>query len=418
MRRTKLIIGFFALGIAITVRGDSVVASSAAVSLPPTGTRIDASNVNQYANLIPKALMFSVAHGLTINVVANQGIAWPASYQRDTEQFSAQVTLASNDALQNYTAGLPFPQVDEQSPQAGAKVAYNWRFGPFQPRELSLTGDQKTAAYSIDPAHPARLLPDESNRDYRNENNCEHVLFMRIDRSTSSEDRKSLPEWKERGDQCGPERAASITIRYSDPARPDDDYGFIPALRKWREFALQGGYPNQSCTYACTQLFWEYLPPKTEVYSIQLVDKRPMLACIEPRASSAGLVDGENSSRFAQLDCEIRQAYVLDLRPRFQTPERVLSARAYIDAETFLYLSGEFFRDGEPDTDVAVWSLQHTQSGENTMVVLANDFYIPTDRPNFVLSLDVDSAKLVLDGDLVSKIIFNPRAEMLSDGQM
>ena len=418
MRRTKLtLIGFIALGIAVTVRGDGVVASAAAVGLPPIGARIDASNVSQYANVIPKALMFSVAHGLTINVVAHQGIAWPAGYQRDTEQFSAQVTLASNEAVQNYSAGMPFPQVDEQSPQAGVKVAYNWRFGPFQPRELSLTGDQKTAAYSIDPAHPARLLPDESNRDYRNENNCEHVLFMRSDGSTSSEDRKSLPEWKERGDQCGPDRAASITIRYSDPARPDDDYGFIPALRKWREFALQGGYPNQSCTYACTQLFWEYLPPKTEVYSIQLVDKRPMLACIEPQASSAGLVDGENSSRFAQLNCEIRPAYVLDLRPRFQTPERVLSARAYIDSETFLYLNGEFFRDSEPDSDVAIWSLQHTSSGENTMV-LANDFYIPADRPNFVLSLDVDSAKLVLDGNLVSKVIFNPRAEIFSDGQM
>jgi len=142
-----------------------------------------------------------------------------------------------------------------------------------------------------------------------------------------------------------------------------------------------------------------------------------MLACIEPRASSAGLIDGERSSRFAQLDCEIRQTYVLYLRPRFQTPERILSARAYIDAETFLYLSGEFFRDREPDSDVAVWSLQHTQSGENTMV-LANDFYIPADRPDFVLSLDVDSAKLVLDGNLVPKVIFNPRAEILSDGQM
>jgi hypothetical protein len=418
MRRTKLaLIGFLALGFAVTARGDRVVASAVAVSLPQTGTRIDASNVSQYAKLLPTALMFAVAHGLTINVVANQRITWPARYQRDTEQFSAQVTLAPNDGLQHHTAGLPFPQVDEQSPQAGVKVAYNWRFGPFQPRELSLTGDQKTAAYSIDPAHPTRLLPDESNRDYRNENNCEHILFMRIDGSTSGEDRKALPEWKERGDQCGPDRAASITIRYSDPARPDDDYGFIPALRKWREFALQGGYPNQSCTYACTQLFWEYLPPKTEVYSIQLVDKRPMLACIEPRASSAGLIDGENSSRFAQLDCEIRQTYVLDLRPRFQTPERVLSARAYIDAETFLYLSGEFSRDREPDSDVAIWSLQHSPTGESARM-LANDFYIPADRPNFVLSLDVESAKLVLDGNLVSNVIFNPRAEILSDGQM
>jgi len=51
-------------------------------------------------------------------------------------------------------------------------------------------------------------------------------------------------------------------------------------------------------------------------------------------------------------------------------------------------------------------------------MVLANDFYIPADRPDFVLSLDVDSAKLVLDGNLVPKVIFNPRAEILSDGQM
>ena len=92
-------------------------------------------------------------------------------------------------------------------------------------------------------------------------------------------------------------------------------------------------------------------------------------------------------------------------------------ARAYIDAETFLYLNGEFFRDREPDSDVAIWSLQHSPSGENTMM-LANDFYIPADRPDFVLSLDVNSAKLVLDGNSVSKTMFNPRAETLSDGQM
>jgi len=51
-------------------------------------------------------------------------------------------------------------------------------------------------------------------------------------------------------------------------------------------------------------------------------------------------------------------------------------------------------------------------------MVLANDFYIPADRPNFVLSLDVDSAKLVLDGNSVSSVIFNPLSEVLSDGQM
>ena len=317
--------------------------------------------------------------------------------------------------LYRITLGLPFPHIDEDSPDAGVKVAYNWRYGPFLPPKLSLDGEQKIVAYSIDPARPEALVRDDSDRDYRNENNCERVVLMRSDQLR--ERSKSLAEWKERGDDCGPDRAASITIRYSDPTRSDDDYSFIPALRKWREISLQGGYPNQSCTYACTQLFWEYLPPKTEVYSITLAGKQPILACLgEGAAPTGGILEGDDTGRFGSLDCRVRQAYVVEMKPRNNTPERILHARAYIDSETFVYLAGEFFRDAQPDADTAVWRLESTEGGQD-LLLLANDYYVPADRPNFLLALDLDSTKL-LDASSVSKQMFNPHAQMFSDGRM
>jgi hypothetical protein len=128
-------------------------------------------------------------------------------------------------------------------------------------------------------------------------------------------------------------------------------------------------------------------------------------------------VPSDGFARFAQLDCEVRQTYVLDMRPRFRTPEGILNARAYIDAETFVYLSGEFYRDREPDSSVAIWSVAHSPSGDDSMM-LVNDLYVPADRRDFLLSLDVDSTKLEIDGNALSKVIFNPRAQMFSDGQM
>ncbi len=38
----------------------------------------------------------------------------------------------------------------------------------------------------MDGADPTRLRFDDSNRDYRNENNCEQVQFLRFDRADGS----------------------------------------------------------------------------------------------------------------------------------------------------------------------------------------------------------------------------------------
>ena len=417
--KTKTLALLILLGVALTTlaHGDSTVATAGGSLIPPVGARIDATNANRYAYLIPQALMFAIEHGLTVNVVSSRRIDWPSDYQRDTEHYSGQVSLTSNGTIQNYVAGLPFPIINQIDPDAGTKIAYNWRLGPFLPRDVSLAGDQKTRAYSIDSKRPTKLIGDDPQRDYRNENNCDQISLMRFGGVKSNPDAKV--EWKERGDQCGPDRAAVITTRYSDPARLDESWGYIPALRKWRQFMTQGSYPNQSCTYSCTQVFFEYIPPKTEVYSIRLMRMQPVLACILPETSESGVIDFDGTARFGQIDCQVRQAFVLDLEPRDSTPERTLSVQVYIDAETYLYLNGEFFRDRteKPDANVAIWSIDKSPDGL-VSVVLANDLYIPGDRPNFLVALDTNAMMQTVGTNSVSKVQFNPRAEIYSGGRM
>ncbi len=161
---------------------------------------------------------------------------------------------------------------------------------------------------------------------------------------------------------------------------------------------------------------FEYLPPKTEVYSTTLIGKRPVIACIEPDGKD-GIIESDRSARFTKIDCELRDAYQIEMTPRVHAPEGILPARVLIDAETFLCLSGDFYRDREPDSDIAIRSQRRSEAGGASMV-LANDFYVPPDRSNFILTLDSESAARLASGSSVSKVVFNPRAAMFSDGRM
>jgi hypothetical protein len=387
--------------------------------VPPDGAVIAHTNVDQFSAAIPPGLAFAIRHGLTITVAPTRRIEWPLAYQSATEKYSGQVALDEHDAIRNYVAGLPFPLIDTADPRAGVKVAYNWRWGPFIPREASVDSAQKTKAYTVSPTEPDELIGDDSQRDYRNENDCDRMTFLLL-RSGPNSDSPAAHgpiDYKERGDACGPDRAAVIAEEYIDPQRNDDIWFYIPAVRRWRQQQIRGGYPHQSCTYSCVQFSWEYAPPKTEVYDYRLTGKQPMLACLDAPAIGAGIADASDPAHFTQLNCEVRDAYVLEMRPRDTTSEVILPARVYVDSETYLYLGAEFFRDPAPDSDVPIWG-RHTNTAGDTVMLLANDFYVPGDKPNFLISLNLTSGSEEIDAGDIPAALFNPRAEEMSDGRM
>ena len=398
-----------AMGLANAAPGTQVGVSTASSVL--SGTAIDAGNVKSFASLVPSALAFAIAHGLTVHVVPTTRVPWPQGYQAATEHYSAQVRLDSYDAMQNYVAGLPFPLIDWKDPKAAVKIAYNWHWGPFIPSQVNLLATQKTRAWTIDPSHPGLLFEDDAHRDFRNEGSCDQIVIVRymhtVRELADSHHRDSPVEFKQRGDYCGPEPNAYIMIQYLDPARSSDAWFFPSAVRRWRRMKWKGGYPHQSCTYACASFWWEYVPPKTEAYTYKLIGEQPLLGCLDAKGTGAGIQHNQNATRFGRVDCEVRSAYVLEMTPR-DAPENILPAKLFLDKETYLFLGAEFYRGAVPDALAPLWRRQSLGPDE-TQMVLTDDFYVPADRSLFFLSLNMDEEPNVLDADPPSDNLFNYR---------
>jgi len=397
---------------AVPAFADSRPAASAVVPAP--GTTIDQTNFRKFGALVPQALGFAIQHGLVVHVVPARSIEWPSEYRRATEQYSSQVRLDAQNVMRNYVAGLPFPLLQPMDSNRAVKIAYNWHWGPFIPPQVTLMAEQKERAWKIDPNQPTKLINDDAHADFRNNGSCQQIVILRFTHTLhwlADPHRSDSPvEYKQRGDYCGPEPNAYIMVQYMDPDRNSDSWFFPEAVRRWRRMKLRGGYPHQSCTYACAQFWWEYVPPKTEAYTYRLVKEQPLLACLDAKRAGAGIDVGGDATRFGALDCEVRSAYVLEMLPR-PAPEKILRSMVFIDKETYLCLGALYYREeSSPEALVPIWSRQKADSGE-TRMVLADDYYVPSDVPGFFLSLNMQDEPNVLDADEPSLNLFNPRIE-------
>jgi hypothetical protein len=401
-------------GLAYASSPSSNEVGTPAHSSAPPGTTITRRNLSNYASLVPAALAFAIEHGLVVHVEPTRRIAWPRAYQAATEQYSGQVRLDPRDAMENYLAGLPFPLIDAVDPRAAVKIAYDWHWGPFIPPQVNLRADQKTRAWRIEPSDPGLLLEDDAHSDFRNEGSCDQITIVRymhtLQDLADAHHHESPVEYKQRGDHCGPEPNAYIMIQYFDPARNSDAWFFPSAIRRWRRLTWLGGYPHQSCTYACASFWWEYVPPKTEAYTYKLIGEQPTLACLDASGVRTGIQRHDNNTaRFGQVDCEVRPAWLLEMTPRV-APENILPARLLVDKETYLFLGAEFYRGAAPEALAPLWNRQGSDS-EETHVVLTDDIYVPSDRPLFFLSLNMDEESNVVDYDPPPSSLFNPRAQ-------
>jgi hypothetical protein len=112
-----------------------------------------------------------------VKVAPSQKIEWPAPYQQATEKYASQVSLDENDTLKNYVAGLPFPSIEPTDPKAAMKIAYNWRWGPFIPEQVSFSNlAARTFNFQGD---GISFLRDSANPDFRNELTCDQAIVLR-----------------------------------------------------------------------------------------------------------------------------------------------------------------------------------------------------------------------------------------------
>ncbi len=96
------------------------------------GDTLGKADVDKVKDLVSPGVAFLLKKGMTIKVVEPQPIGWPKAYRDATEKFSAQVKLAADGvSIDNYTAGMPFPNVDSNDPKAALKIMWNYEYRPY-----------------------------------------------------------------------------------------------------------------------------------------------------------------------------------------------------------------------------------------------------------------------------------------------
>ena len=343
------------------------------------GTSIHASNVANYTQYLPAAAEAAVRHGLTIRVIPTKRLDWSTGFTQATEKYSSQVGLDKNDYITNYVAGAPFPTVDLTDPKAAVKIAYNWHMGPFMPDDFSLA-PWGSYAY-LDTSGAIRPQEDYSYV-------CDQFTFLRFAHRTEIDPRPTVGsnsegfEWKARCNEWTATpmgdagEGSGIWIRYLDPGRGDEFYGFNMETRRVRRSASD--VPVQEGCRSCHQPYWAYALPNTEAYSYRLLGTASLLTCLTANNEPAGLQAGERALAMGEEPFELRNAYIIEMRPKARGDLRTL---VFIDTEAYVWIAAEFF-EGNERTAAAIplWRSRPAPAGGN-LFDLAGEFYIPYRQP-------------------------------------
>ena len=106
------------------------IANSPCAGVSP-GDTITKDQADKVADLVSPGNLILVKQGMTMKIVPTDRLEWPPPYKSATEKYSAQVQLAPDGTLKNYMAGLPFPLVDANDPNAALKVMWNFSYRPL-----------------------------------------------------------------------------------------------------------------------------------------------------------------------------------------------------------------------------------------------------------------------------------------------
>jgi Protein of unknown function (DUF1329) len=370
-------------------------ATANAPTLTP-GLSINKSNVAAYDQYMPAGLEVAIEHGFTAHIVPTTRIDWSKGFTDATEQYSNQVGLDKNDYLTNYTAGMPFPNVVTTDPKAAIKIAYNWHMGPFMPDDFWLA---PWGSFAYSDSEKPNTFKAKDDYSYI----CDQFTFLRYAHRTEIDPRPTMGsnsfgfEWKARCSAWSASlegntgEGSGIWLRFTDPRRADEFYGYDPMSRRVQREGGFGIQPNQNCR-ACHQPYWAYALPKTEAFTYRLLGTTAILGCLTAGTEPAGLIEGDDGMAMGEAGFQLRNAYILEMTPT-DSSEKSLRTLVYIDTETYVWLAAEFFESNER-TEIAfpLWR-SHPAPAGGSLFDLAGEFYMASSRP--AMSLRAEAHQMV-----------------------
>jgi hypothetical protein len=201
----------------------------------PPGTTITMSNWRQYQQYMPDGMVklfegtyyWKMPQDVQIEVGPTTVYPLPKNYQAATEKYSSQVQIVELPdgglSLKNYAGGQPFP--NPSGPHKGWEILANmwYRYLPHLVVDTYGTGCTEDSYGSINCSADAIVYRQLSyNTD------------PGIPATIPGAEGKFYTEWVM---TVEPEQAkynATLTISYTDLAKPESVYAFLPALRRYQ----------------------------------------------------------------------------------------------------------------------------------------------------------------------------------------
>ena len=202
------------------------------------GDVITTKNVDQAKDLLSPAMEWCVRRGWPLRIVAPKPVHWPKAFREATEKYGSQVRLAEDGlSLKNYVAGLPFPQIDPNDPRVALKIMWNYEYKFLTTDDVDLRNfDADTGSISMTSAMNVErhFLLDHFRRMF-------YVGRLYVD---PKPDYSPNPN-KFRGQQglypilepFDLKGVGSVGNRYVDPAKQDDQWLYLPSLRRVRRLS-------------------------------------------------------------------------------------------------------------------------------------------------------------------------------------
>lgn len=304
------------------------------------GDVITKENVAKAADLIGPGVRWCVEHGMKLHIVAPRRVEWPRRYREATEKYSAQVRLSPDrNRLENYVAGMPFPNIDVNDPDAAIKIMWNYQYKPL------ITDDVLMRDFQV-PSGPltytAPMVPDreftigDMRRLYYNGR-----LFVDPKPEMPNPDgiryKELLAPVVAPYDMKG---VGGLYFRYIDASRQDDSWLYVPAVRRVRRMSTAQRSDALFGQDADQDSFWGY-SGHIAWSEWKLLGVKEMLGVLHREHFRPQRCEGGADFAFCD-NWEKRKVYVIEgitKLPQYAYGKRVL----YIDAEAWVVLVSDIY---------------------------------------------------------------------------
>jgi hypothetical protein len=389
------------------------------------GDIITPDNASQVVDLVSPGNYVLVRQGMTMKIVPTTHLDWPPPYKAATEQYSPQVTLTPNGDLKNYVAGLPFPLVDVNDPQAATKIMWNFAFRPAATDDLD---ERNVEAVS----HSAGSSDEIEHMTFGHLGLYNYIGRTEVAPTPINPDILKTGIASRSGafpilEPAEMEGAGIVRQRYAIPGMDDAVWEYSQGSRKLRRLPTaelsdsfgvsktgtgpQGGGIGGATTYAST---WDPdsafgFSARIQDYTYRLLGERSMLAVVDAQNSPAMPCASDGGRSVCPENWQMRHVYVIEAtaKPRSPVNGSTLIPRRifYIDSEGwFITASDQFDNNGQLWKTLVTYHAYSDRAEPNARVAI-----FPFKRIFQTALVDED----VTDG--FSTVVYSPGHNNLDD---